>query len=262
MHILAGRDLNDVDFRPKAASAVVNEAFARRFFPGQIAIGHAFGFGNVENNATIEIVGVVNDAHYRSLREPVPPTYYPLLTGGDFTLCVRTHRRPESLIQPVRQALNGFDPTLAFAEVHTLAEEVDDSAAPERLTAVLAILASLFGLFAALLASVGLYGLLAFSVAQRQREIGIRMALGARPQSIAQLIGGHALVLVGVGVVLGLAAAILVAPMASALLYGVAPSDPLSMCAAAILVVLVAALAALIPATRAARVDPAVALRE
>ena len=187
-------------------------------------------FGNAENDASFEIVGVVNDAHYRSLREPVPPTYYRLFTGGDFTLCVRTRRRPESLIQPVRQALTAFDPALAFAEVHTLAEEVDDSAAPERLTA---ILASVFGLFAALLASVGLYGLLAFSVAQRQREIGIRMALGARPQSIAQLIGGQALLLVGIGVVLGLAAAILVAPMASALLYGVAPSDPLSMAAAA-----------------------------
>lgn len=259
MHILAGRDLTDADVRPKAAGVVVNQAFARRFFPGQIAIGHAFGFGNTENNASFEIVGVVNDAHYRSLREPVPPTYYPLFTGGDFTLCVRTRRRPESLIQPVRQALTAFDPALAFAEVHTLAEEVDDSAAPERLTA---ILASVFGLFAALLASVGLYGLLAFSVAQRQREIGIRMALGARPQSIAQLIGGQALLLVGIGVVLGLAAAILVAPMASALLYGVAPSDPLSMAAAAILVVFVGALAALIPATRAARVDPSVALRQ
>ena len=181
------------------------------------------------------------------------------MDDGNFVLYVRTHRRPESLIQPVRQAFTALDPALPFTEVHTLAEEVDDSAAPERLTA---ILASIFGLFAALLAAVGLYGLLAYAVAQRQREIGIRMALGALPRGIARLIGGQALVLVGVGVVLGLAAAFLLAPLAGTVLYGVGPADPLSMAAAAVLVALVAALAALIPAARAARVDPAIALRE
>jgi predicted permease len=258
MHLVSGRDLSEADNHLQPEHVVVNEAFAHRFFPGQIAVGRSFGRGN-PLDATFQIVGVVSDAHYRSLREPVPPTFYEPLSAGDFTLCVRTRRLPESLIQPVRQTLIAFDPALSFAEVHTLAEEVDDSAAPERLTAVLA---SVFGLFAALLASVGLYGLLAFSVAQRQKEIGIRMAVGARPRSIAQLIGGQALVLVGVGVVLGLVAAILVTPMASALLYGVAPSDPLSMAAAAIFVILIAALAALIPAMRAARVDPAIALRQ
>ena len=136
---------------------------------------------------------------------------------------------------------------------------MDDSAAPERLTA---ILASIFGLFAALLAAVGLYGLLAYAVAQRQREIGIRMALGARPQAIANLVGGQALVLVAIGVALGLAAAFLLAPLAGAVLYGVGPADPASMAAAALLVALVASLAAFIPAARAARVDPAIALRE
>jgi ABC-type antimicrobial peptide transport system permease subunit len=136
---------------------------------------------------------------------------------------------------------------------------VDDSAAPERLTAVLA---SIFGLFAALLAAVGLYGLLAFAVAQRQREIGIRMALGAQPGAIARLVGGQALVLVAVGVALGLGGALLMAPMAGALLYGVGPADPGSLAAAAGVVALVAALAAFVPAARAARVDPAVALRD
>ena len=262
LRILAGRDIAQADSgRQKPLPVVVNQAFVRRFFPSENAVGRSFGSGmpGAAVGSSFQIVGVVTDSHYRSLREPISPVFYEPLDSGDFTLCVRTSRRPESLIQPVRQALNAFDPALSFAEVHTLAEEVDDSAAPERLTA---ILATVFGLFAALLASVGLYGLLAFAVAQRQREIGIRMALGARPQSIAQLIGGQALLLVAMGVVIGLVAAILVAPMASALLYGVAPSDPLSMAAAAILVVLVAAVAALIPATRAARVDPAIALRE
>jgi predicted permease len=261
MRLLAGRTLKDADSTsPKPVPVVVNQAFARHFFPEGNPLGRLFGYGNAESLAAgMVIAGVVTDAHYRSLREPIPPTIYQMLTDDDFTLYVRTHRRPESLIQPVRQAFTALDPALAFAEVHTLAEEVDDSAAPERLTA---ILASIFGIFAALLAAVGLYGLLAYAVAQRQREIGIRMALGARPRAIARLIGGQALVLVAVGVALGLAGALVLAPMASALLYGVGPTDPASLAAAAALVALVAAFAALVPAARAARVDPAVALRE
>ena len=260
MHLLAGRTLKEADSTsPKPTPAIVNQAFVRRFFPEGNPVGRLYGYGAVDNPAGCEIAGVVTDAHYRSLREPIPPTIYQILTDGNFVLYVRTHRRPESLIQPVRQAFTALDPALPFTEVHTLAEEVDDSAAPERLTA---ILASIFGLFAALLAAVGLYGLLAYAVAQRQREIGIRMALGAHPRAVARLIGGQALVLVVIGVVLGIAGALLLAPMAATLLYGVGPADPASLAAAAALVALIAALAALIPAARAARVDPAVALRE
>ena len=260
MHIVAGRALAESDSGSrKPAPVVVNQTFARRFFPGENPLGRRFGTGSGVATEAFEIVGVVKDARYRSLREPIPPTYFQLLADGDFVLCVRTHRRPESLIQPVRQALAGLDPAMPFTEVRTLAEEVDDSAAPERLTAVLA---SIFGLFAALLAAVGLYGLLAFAVAQRQREIGIRMALGAQPGAIARLVGGQALVLVAVGVALGLGGALLMAPMAGALLYGVGPADPGSLAAAAGVVALVAALAAFVPAARAARVDPAVALRD
>jgi len=255
MHIVAGRTLEAGDASRKPAPVVVNQAFARRFFPDEDPVGRLFG-----QKGDHQIVGVVTDAHYRSLREPIPPTYFGALTSGEFfTLYVRTHGSPESLVQPVRRAFSDLAPGLAFTEVHTLAEEVDDSAAPERLTA---ILASGFGLFAALLAAVGIYGLLAYSVAQRQREIGIRMALGARPRVIANLVGGQALVLAGVGVALGLAGALFLAPMAAALLYGVGPADPASLVAAAVLVALVAALAAFIPAARAARVDPAEALRE
>jgi predicted lysophospholipase L1 biosynthesis ABC-type transport system permease subunit len=239
---------------------VVNESFVRRFVPNGNPIGRLFGRGTIEApDAQFQIAGVVADAHYRSLREPIPPTMYTIHTDGDFVLYVRTLRRPESLIQPVVKEFAALAPTLAFNEIHTLADEVDDSAAPERLTA---ILASIFGLFAALLAAVGLYGLLAYAVAQRQREIGIRMALGAQPQAIASLVGGQALILVAIGVALGLAGALFLAPMAGALLYGVGPTDPASLAAAALLVALVAALAAFVPAARAARVDPAVALRE
>jgi hypothetical protein len=254
MRLVAGRAFEDADAARKPSPVVVNQSLARLLFPGENPVGRILG-----EKADSQIAGVVTDAHYRSLREPIPPTIFKVLTEGDFTLYVRTHRRPESLIQPVRQAFAALAPGIAFTEIHTLAEEVDFSAAPERLTA---ILASIFGLFATLLAAVGLYGLLAYAVAQRQREIGIRMALGANPRAIANLVGGQALVLVAIGVALGLAAAFLLSPLASALLYGVGPADPLSMAAAGLLVALVAALAAFIPAARAARVDPAEALRE
>jgi len=256
MRFLAGSTLPD-RAGSKPLPTVVNQAFVRRFFPEGNPIGRQFGYGGQQ--VDFQVAGVVTDAHYRSLREPVPPTIYTLFDDGNFILYVRTHRRPESLIQPVQRAFTALDPALPFTEVHTLAEEVDDSAAPERLTA---ILASIFGIFAALLAAVGLYGLLACAVAQRQREIGIRMALGAHPRSIANLVGGQALVLVAIGVAIGLGGALLLAPMAATLLYGVGPSDPASMIAAAALVATVAAVAAFVPAARAARVDPAVALRE
>ena len=254
MRFVAGGAFEDADATRKPSPVVVNQSLARLLFPGENPVGRILG-----EKGDSQIAGVVTDAHYRSLREPIPPTIFKVLTEGDFTLYVRTHRRPESLIQPVRQAFAALAPGIAFTEIHTLAEEVDFSAAPERLTA---ILASIFGLFATLLAAVGLYGLLAYSVAQRQREIGIRMALGARPRAIAKLVGGQALVLVAIGVALGLAGAFLLAPLAGALLYGVGPADPLSMAAAAALVALVGALAAFVPAMRAARADPSEALRE
>ncbi len=254
IRLVAGRTLEGSDAGAKPARVVVNQALVQHFFPNQDPLGRVLG-----SKGEWVIAGVVSDAHYRSLREPIPPTLYTPLNDGDFTLYVRTRRRPESLIQPVRRTFAELAPTLSFTEIHTLAEEMDDSAAPERLTA---ILASIFGILAALLAAVGLYGLLAYAVAQRQREIGIRMALGAQPQSIARLVGGQALVLVVIGVVVGLAAALVLAPMANALLYGVGPSDPWSMAAAALLVALVAGVAAFVPAARAARVDPAVALRD
>jgi predicted permease len=255
MRMVAGRTFQESDAGRLPLPVVVNESFARRFFANQNPLGQIFGA-----KSDFQIAGVVTDAHYRSLREPIPRTFYSPMAGVDyFALYVRTRGRPESLIQPVERTFAALAPTLAFTEIHTLAEEVDDSAAPERLTA---ILASIFGILAALLAAVGLYGLLAYAVAQRQREIGIRMALGAQPRSIARLVGGQALVLVAMGVVLGLAGALLLAPMANALLYGVGPTDPWSMTAAAVLVTLVAAMAAFVPAARAARVDPAEALRE
>jgi putative ABC transport system permease protein len=256
MHILAGRGFQDFDRDSKPARVLVNETFAHQFFPGAEAVGRRVGNGL---QTSYEIIGVVNDAKYRSLREPMTPTLYTFGSGDFFVLCVRTSARPETMIQPVRRAMAALDPALPFIEIHTLAEEVDASSASERLTAALA---SLFGLLAAILAALGIYGLLSYAVAQRHREIGIRMAVGAGSGDIAWMIGRQALAMVAVGIVTGLAATWAAAPAIRSLLYGVAPWDGMSLGAAAAFVLLISALATAIPAGRAMRVQPASALRD
>jgi len=166
---------------------------------------------------------------------------------------------PESVIQPVRRVLAGLDAALPFTEIHTLAEEVNTSAAPERLTAALA---TAFGCFATLLAAVGIYGLLAAVVEQRRREIGIRMALGAQPSNIRHMLGLQAGAMVAGGVLLGLLGALAAGRWVAALLYGVTATDPLSLAGAVALVIAVSAAAVFIPSARAARVHPASALRQ
>src|SRR5258708_2395471 len=184
----------------------------------------------------MEVAAVVTDAKYRSMREPIQPVYYRTFDADSrksmhsFVLHVRTRVRPEQIIHPVRETLRALDPALPFVEVRTLAQEADASLWAERLTAALS---SVFGAIAAFLAAVGLYGLLAYAVAQRSREIGIRMALGADAGRILGLIGGDALLLVGCGIALGLGAALAAGPAVRGVLYGVAPSDPASLALAA-----------------------------
>jgi len=263
MRVVAGRDFTRADdpgARP--GPVIVNEAFVRRFCPNLDPLGQRFGAGPPQRVVTpmFEIIGVVSDAKYRSMREPMMPAVYQFSSGFDsFVLHVRTRGRPESIVQPVRQALTALDPAVPFVEISTLAEDVDASTAGERLTAALA---SLFATIAVSLTAVGLYGLLAYVVAQRQREIGIRMALGARTVDIGVLVGRQTLAMVAGGIVLGLAAAVASAQWMRSLLYGVAPSDPRSLAAAAAFVALVAAVAIAIPLARATHVEPAAALRQ
>ena len=263
IRLVAGRDFTGADDpKAKPRKVVVNQAFVRRFFPHIDPLGQRFGAGPPQRvvDGMFEIIGVVSDAKYRSMREPMMPTVYQVSREfGAVVLHVRTRGRPESIIQPVRQALTALDPAVPFVEISTLAEEVDASTAGERLTAALA---SIFGTIAALLTAVGLHGLLAYVVAQRRREIGIRMALGAQPVDIGVLVGRQALAMVVGGMVLGLGAAAAAAPWMRSLLYGVAPSDPRSLAAAAVFVALVAAVAIAIPVTRATHIEPAAALRQ
>jgi predicted permease len=266
MHIVRGRDFTAGDLAAdnptpeNPAPAVVNEAFARRFFPGVDPVGRRFGNGlGVAVKGTRVIIGVVGDAKYRSLREPMTPTYYSAGDADFNVLAVRTRRAPQEVMAPVRQALAALDSALPLTEVHTMAAEVEASTAAERLTASLG---SVFGAFAALLAAAGLYGLLAFAVEQRRREIGIRMALGAQRSDISAMLAGQAGKMVAGGVLLGLIASLAAGRWLRALLYGISASDPWSLAAAAALMALVAAAATLIPARRATRVEPASALRE
>jgi predicted permease len=261
IRVLAGRSLTEADESKKQpVRVVVNQAFARRFFPGAAAVGRTFGHSmEVTAQAEYEIVGLVSDAKYRSLREPMTPTVYTVArAGGAFQLIVRTRGRPEGIIQPVRDALRSLDAALPFSEIRTLAADADASAAAERTTAEAA---SAFGVLAALLSALGIYALLAYAVTQRRREIAIRMALGARPAQVGEWVAGQALAMVLAGVALGVGGALLIRGVLRPLLYGIAPDDPVSLAFAAGLVIVVAATATLVPTTRAARVDPAAALR-
>lgn len=264
MHILSGRGLAvSDDSGPKPTGslvAVVNQVFAQRFFPNVDPVGKQFGISvNGVANGKYQIVGVVSDAKYRSLREPIIPTFYTLETPStSFILNVRTRMQPEGIIEPVRKALASVNPDLAFLEVHTMNEEVDNSMANERLTAAMA---SIFAGVAALFVGVGIYGLLAYVATQRRREIGIRMALGAPPVQIAKLIAGQSLVMTAAGIVLGLGAALVAGRGIHLLLYGVSPQDPKSLAAATAFVAVVAAAATAMPVVRAIRTEPAETLR-
>ncbi len=268
IHLLAGRNLTEADAPPtgpvfaKLANVVVSRTFAERFFPGADPLGKRFGGaspGSVVKGFDV-IVGVVSDAKYRSLREPISPIFYvPIVMSDSVVLNVRTRVQPKSIFQPVRKALASIDPTLAPLEVHSMDEELDGSVSGERL---LAVLAPIFGGLAALIAAVGLYALLTYAVAQRRREIGIRMALGANAVDIAALTVRQTLVIALSGIVVGLGGALAVGPLIRSLLYGVSPQDPASLATAAVFVILVAAFATAVPAAGAIRIEPAAALRQ
>ncbi len=266
MRLLAGRNFVPSDHGVKPTRVIVNETLGRRIFPGVNPVGMRFGSRIMVNEIAdpdYEIIGVVSDARYRSLREEVHPTFYSLGAPGDFAyimvLHVKTKQDPASLFQPVREIMHALDPELPFSEVHALAEEVDASLWQERL---LAALASAFGALATVLAATGLYALLNYLVRARTREIGIRMALGAAPARIVNLVSFHALVMVLPGVVAGLAAYWASARWMRHLLYGVQPADPAVLVFAVVLVLGIGVLATSPAAWRAVRIDPAKALSQ
>jgi len=264
--LLAGRDLQPSDDTPIAPfRAVINEVMARRFFgsPAQ-AIGRRFTLPNGRPRPVVEIVGVSGDARDRGLREAAQPlayaTYAKTPTGrGQMTLIVRASGDPHALVATVGQLAREADPTMPLLEVETLADRV---AAVTRQESLVALLSTVFGMMAVLLATIGLYGVLAYTVTRRQTEFGVRLALGETPSGLERLVLGDSLLLVGTGLIVGLTIAYVVSRALSRMLFGLTTFDPLSFAGAAALLLAVALAAGWLPARHAARVDPIVALRQ
>ena len=259
MPMRLGRGFTDRDDQNAPKVAVINETAARKYFPGENPIGRHFG-SSPEQAGQLDIVGVLRDAKYDSVRDPVPPTMYvPYLQSRMPTAMfqVRTAGDPAGAIGAIREAMRQIDPNLPLMNVSTQVEEVEKRLLQER---VFAQAYALFGALALVLASIGLFGLMSYSVARRTNEIGIRMALGAQRQDVVRLVMGESMILVIVGVGLGLAAAFAASRLVASLLFGLAPTDVATMAAAMLVLVAVSALAGYLPARRAARVDPLVAL--
>ena len=249
----AGRAIGPQDDAGAPPAMVINEAFRRAYFPQQDPLGRFV------NGA--EVVGVAADTRCGALRDPPPPTLFlPAFqqTQGAFCFQLRTGSSWGALAPLLRQAVREIAPAAALHDITTPMEQVEESVSQERL---LAGLASFFGAVTLSLASLGLYGLIAHAMRRRTREIGVRMALGAQPADVLRMALGGGLRLVLTGATLGVAGALALTRLASGALYGVAPSDPLTIAAAVLLLTGVALLACWLPARRAARVDPAVALR-
>jgi predicted permease len=263
--LLAGRTLKEQDHANAPKVAVVNQTFVNRYFPNEDPIGKRFSF-NDKKLDEIEIVGLVKDAKYTRQRDEVPPTAYlpwqqelRSLTGATFE--VRTGGDPNKTITAIRDAVREVDSNLPLNSIRTQIEQAENTLAMERLFAKLV---SLFGLLAQQLASIGLYGVLAWSVAQRTHEIGIRMALGASRADVLKMVLRQGMTLTLLGVLLGLVGAYVLTKYLSSLtgmLYGVQPNDPLTFGVIAVLLTFVALVACYIPARRATKVDPMVALR-
>jgi predicted permease len=258
--VLAGRGFTDRDEAEAPKVVVINETAARKYFPGQNPLGQRFGT-SVETAGRFEIVGVLRDTKYNSVRDVTPPTMYvPYLQSrlGNTVFELRTAVTPTSVTAGVREAVRQIDSNLPLVDVSTQIEQVELRFAQEK---IFAQAYTLFGGLALLLASVGLFGLMSYSVARRTNEIGIRMALGAQRQDVLRLVMGESLVLVAIGVVVGLGVAIAASGLVAKLLFGVPPRDATAMLLATVVMVFVSVVAGYVPARRAARVDPMVALR-
>ncbi|MFI5178441.1 MAG: ABC transporter permease [Vicinamibacterales bacterium] len=271
--LIAGRDFDDRDARfvegdPKAQLpsykvAIVNESYAKHYFGDRSPLGYHIGFGtNPGTKTPIEIIGVVKDAKYMSVRDEIPrQVYFAFMendTVGGAVMYVRTTSQPDAAFGAVRQVVRQLDPNIPIYNLRTMDHQIDQSLLNDRL---IATLSTAFGVLATLLAVIGLYGVMAYTVARRTREIGVRMALGAVAGDVVWLVMREVLVLVGSGLALGLIASWGLSRFVSSQLYGVKGSDPMTMAGACLVLAIVAALAGYIPARRATSVNPVLALR-
>jgi predicted permease len=260
LSLLRGREFADSDTPQAPRVVIVNQAFVAAHLPDAEPLGHRIRFG-ADNSPWHTIVGVVTDSKYASMSEPFGPIAFVALSQNHetgMTLHVRTAGTPEPLIPAIRREIQSIEPNLPLPVVQTMADTIGTSLYPARMGAWLI---GVLGGLALLLAAIGVYGVLAFSIARRTRELGIRMALGADRRDILRLVLGEGVGLVGLGIALGLGVALFGATPLARFLYGVGTHDLWSFSAAAIVLLVIAVVACLIPARRATRVAPTVALK-
>lgn len=259
--IMHGRGFDVHDAHTSPMVAVINQALAQKYFPNEDPLGQTFE--SEDSDGPIQIVGIAANTRYASLRAPTPPLFYlPYQQHADdvgrMVVELRTFADPTGIVSQARAAVASLDPNLPLIEVRTMTQQIDSSLSKER---IFARLTAGFGLLALLLASIGIYGIMSYTVARRTSEIGIRMALGARAGQVLCMVLREASWMALAGVVIGVSGALWLGRLLSAMLYGLKPSDPLTLITAAALLTIIALLAALGPARRASRIDPIRALR-
>ncbi len=259
--VLRGRSFSDRDGPTGSKVAILNEAAARRLFPDGDVLGRRIG-ESFEKSGEFEVVGVVRDAKYASVRDPGPPTMYRCVwqtTQRNLHVVLRTAGEPMAMSETVRAAMREIDPTVPIQEFTSQSEQISQRFAQERL---FARAYAAFGALAVLLACIGLFGLMSYNVARRTSEIGVRLALGAQRGAVIGMVMSESIWLVAIGVVLGIAAVLWASRFVQTVVYGLSPSDPLTIGGAVALVAGVTALAAGAPARRASNVNPIEALRQ
>jgi putative ABC transport system permease protein len=274
IHLIKGRLLNEHDQANSPYVLVINEALARRDWPGQDPIGKTVLLGPPENlipphlqppgfhQQRFTIVGVVADVHYAGMDQEVPPAVYGSVLQHDFSMSpsftVRSSADSTPLISAIRDIVKQIDKDVPIARVMTMDEIVSSSVAQPRLEA---LLLGLFGGLAMVLATIGIYGVMAYSVSQRTSEIGIRMALGASRSSVLRMVLQQGIRLTGMGLAIGLVLALGLTRLMSKMLFGISATDPATFALVLLLLAVIAMLACYLPARRATKVDPIVALR-
>jgi len=264
--VVKGREFQAHDTESSPPVVIVNEAFARRFFPGQDPIGQhiqpGVGPGGQDQEPIREIVGVVADVKHSRLSEEFSPQYYLPYSQGLFgpppTLAIRTDTDPLAMLGAVQNQIHALDRELPVYQVRTLKEMVSASTSNSRFDA---LLLGMFAGVALLLTAVGLYGVIAYSVAQRTHELGVRIALGATPTTLISMVLSRGVLLAGIGLVIGMILGSGLTRMLSSMLYEIRPLDWPTFVGGGVLLIVVSLLASYIPARRAAKVDPLVALR-
>ncbi len=263
MRLDRGRDFEESDTASSPKVVVVNETLARTYFRGADPVGHRITIGKAASRKDLEVVGVVEDAKYRTLQEPQRSIAYlsiaqveDVTSGRDLFATVRAANLP-AIEAVARQVVRTIDPRVPV-HVETVADRIRESTLTERL---IAILAGALGIAALILACAGLYGLLAYAVSRHGREIGLRIALGAQPASVLWMVQRESLAVAVTGVLAGLAGALALGRYVRTMLFEISPADPAALGAACAFMLLVASGAAFIPARRAASVDPVVALK-